>query len=266
MARGHFRQRLGAAEQVHGLLGAAVHRIEQVDALHAVVVGGLHFREDLLDRRGVAVASGLVEGDARPLVGQDVDGVLRRGVHLLTGRPLELDLVEALRLHREVRGEGAVGLLRQWQRVVLVQDYAAARRGHGRRDREANVGALDGRHVAARFNRPRFEAGVAGEGVEHRQLVDRWQFDDIQREDGGAHAVRLDVVVGGLLEMEEHPLERSGLVGRDERHLFEGTLRVGADHQRRIGRSEAEQLRLHRLVGAARYLRAPGEDIDLVGA
>ena len=112
MARRHFGQRLRAAEQVDGLLGAAVHRVEHLHLLHAEVIVGPHFGEDFFDRRGLRVASRLGEAHRRRLIGQHVDRVLRRRVHLLALRAIELDPVEALLVDLEVAGERAVGLHR----------------------------------------------------------------------------------------------------------------------------------------------------------
>ena len=113
---GHFGQRLRAAEQVDRLLGAAVHRVEHLQLLHAEVVVGLHFGEHFFDRARLGVAARLVE--ARPTAPtSDSTSIVYCGDAFTFSRvrTFELDLVEALRVHREVAGERAVGFLRERQ-------------------------------------------------------------------------------------------------------------------------------------------------------
>jgi hypothetical protein len=77
VARRHLGQRLRPTEQADRLLGTAVHRVEQLHLLDAVVVVSTHFREHFLDRARRSVAPRLLEADGRPLIGEHVDGVLR---------------------------------------------------------------------------------------------------------------------------------------------------------------------------------------------
>ena len=252
MAGGHLGQRLRPAEQVHRLLGAAVHRVVHLHLLDAVVVVRLHLGEHFFDRAGVRVAPRLVEVDRWPLVREHVDGVLRRGIHLLAGRTFELDLVEALLLHREVGGERAVGFLRKGQRVLLVQDDAPAGRCHRRCDLQEYVRAFDGGHVATRIDRARLEPGVGGEAVLHRELVDGRQFHHVHLEGRGTDAVGLNVVVRRFLDVEKHALEAAGIGAGNEGYAFELPLGIGANHERGLTIGEAQQLCLHVLIGAAR--------------
>ena len=221
MGRGDFGQRLRAAEEIDRLLGAAVHRVEHLQLLHAEVVVGAHLGEHFFDRARRGVASGLVEVHGGRDVRQHVDRVLRRRVHLLGVRPLELDLVEALRADGEVAGERAVRLLRERHRVVLVQQHPAAGRRHRRRDLQADFGALDRGDVAARIDRARLQSGVGGEAVLEHELVHGRQVEDVHREARRFDAVRHDEVLRRLLDVEQHPLERRRIGGRHERHALE---------------------------------------------
>ena len=159
-------------------------------------------------------------------VGQHVDRVLRRRVHLFRVRTFELDLVEALRVDGEVAGERAVGFLRQRRRLVLVQQHPAARRRHRRRDLQAHLRALDRGDVAARIDGARLQAGVGGEVVLEHELVDGRQVEHVHLEARRLDAVRHDVVLGRLLDVEQHALERRRVRRRHERHALELTGRI----------------------------------------
>ena len=262
----HLGQCLRTAEQMNGLLGAAIHRVEHLHLLDAVVVVGLHLGEHFFNRAGVRVATWLVEAHRWSLIVEHVDRVLRRRVDLFTRRSDQLDLVEAFVLHGEVGGEGAVGLFRERERFVLVEDHAATGRRHSRRDLQADIGTLDGRNVAAWFDRSWLQPCIGREAVLHCQLVDRRQIDNVHLEGGRANAVRLDVVVGGLLDVEKHTFKMSGFSRGHQRDALEASSGVRAEHQRRFGIGEAQKCRLHVLIHAARKLGVARRDFNLVGA
>ena len=197
-----------ATEQVHRFLGATVDRVEHLQLLHPEVVVGLHFGEDFFDRARRGVAARFVEVHGRTDVGQHVDRVLRRRVDLFRVRTLELNLVEALRVHGEVAGQRAVGFLRERRRLVFVQQHPAARRRHRRRDLEVHLGAFDRGDVAARINGARLQPGVRGEVIFEHQLVDGRQVEHVHLEARRFDAIRHDVVLGRLFDVEQHALER----------------------------------------------------------
>ena len=147
-----FRRRPRAVEQADGLLGSAVHRIHQLQVLHRIVIVGLRFDEELLHRRGVGVASRLRQLHRGRQIRQQVDRVLRRRRHVLAGRPIELDAVEAVLLRREFRGQRAVRVGGQRHAAVFAEHDAAALRRHRRRDRQRDVRAFEHGDVAAVFD------------------------------------------------------------------------------------------------------------------
>ena len=141
MAGGNLGERLGAAEETHGLLRPAVHRIVQLQLLDAEVVIGARFDEQVFHRARGGVAPRLDERHRRRLIVEDVDRVLRRGVHLFAVRTGELDLVEALTLDLEAARQRPVRLRRQHRGSRVVQQNAAAGRGHRRHDAQEHFRA-----------------------------------------------------------------------------------------------------------------------------
>src|SRR5207245_5612072 len=106
VAGAHLRPWLRSLEQPDGLVGAAVHRVDELQLPDAEIIVRLRFDEDLLDGRRRRVAAWPGDRHARRLIVEHVDGVLRRGAHVLAVRALELDAVEALAIDREAAGEG----------------------------------------------------------------------------------------------------------------------------------------------------------------
>ena len=96
VAGGHLGQPVAAAEQLDGLLGAAVHRVDELEVANAEVVLGLRLDVHLFDRRRRRVAAGFRERHGRRLIRQHVDRVLRRRGRALLARSLELDAVETV--------------------------------------------------------------------------------------------------------------------------------------------------------------------------
>ena len=266
VARAHFGERLRSAEQRHRLGRRAVGRVEQLQLLDAVVVVRARLEEELLDRAGLRVAPRLAEADRRHLVVDDVDRVLRRRVDLFGVRTGQLDVVEALLLDRESAGQRAVGLRRQRQRAAVLQQNPSAGRLHRRRDVHEHVGAADRRDVAAAFDRARLQARVRREVVFEIELLDCRQVDDLERELRRQDAVRLDVVLRRFLEVEQHPLERSALGTGDERDALVLRAGRGAHHHARVFRTEADELRVNRLIRALRHFGVSGCDFNLVRA
>ena len=269
MSGAHFGQRLAAAEQIDGLRRRSVHRVEHLQRLHAVVVVGSGFEEQLLDRAGLRIAPGLGEANRRRLIVNDVDRVLRRCLNLLAVRPGQLDPVQALALDLEHAGQGAVALHGQRRSRAVVQQNPASRRRHRRRDAELHVGAADGGDIAAAFHLARREPGVRRKVVFEIQLRHGGQIDNRQREHRRAHAVRLDVVVDRLLEVKQHAFKRAVRRGvcagrRDERHPFERRARRRTHHHAGILRGEPDQLRPNRLIAAARHLDTAWRHVDPV--
>ena len=152
--------------------------------------------------------------------------------------------------------------------LAVVQQNRAARRRHRRRDRAARprcrvIAATSppGRPCAAR-GRCRRGSGTRAPSL---STVGRSTTVSVKRR--RLDAVRLDVVLGRLLEVEQHALERC----RARRAATSGTrsnapLGVAAHHQRRVARREADQLGLDRLIGAARHLGVARRDLDPVRA
>ena len=164
MAAADFGERF-AAEQIHGLLRAAVDRVVQLQVADAVVVVGARFEEQLLDRRRLRVAARLAEAHHRRLIVDDVDRVLRGRIDFFAVRPGELDLVEALRLDREVSGQRSVRLRGERGRGPIVQHDASAGRLHRRRDAKEHVGAADRGNVACVLDLARRQPRIRGEAV-----------------------------------------------------------------------------------------------------
>ena len=77
VAGGDLFQAFGAAVERHGLLGTAVHRVDQLETAHAEVVVGARFHHELLDRRGRRVAAGFGNRHRGRHVREHVDHVLR---------------------------------------------------------------------------------------------------------------------------------------------------------------------------------------------
>ena len=163
-----LRERL-AANQRLGLFRPAVHRVHQVELLHAEVVVCARFDRELLDGRRDAVASGFGDRHGRRLIFEHVDRVLRRGGHqLVFGPALQLDLVEAVFVHLQLAEERA-GIRSQRNRVVVHND-AAGRRLHGGHNAHPHLGALKHRDVAAVLNLARRKTRVGRKHVLHFNL------------------------------------------------------------------------------------------------
>ena len=267
VSRRHLLQPAGAAvEELHRLLGAAVGRVDEVQRQQAEVVVGARLDEHLLDGAGGRVAPRRDEHHRRGLVGQHVDGVLRRRGHELAVGRLQLDAVEALLLDHEARRQAAVGLHGQRTAVVLVQ-HQLARLGGQRGERpQAHLRALQHGDVAAALHELRIEPRVLGKDVLQLQPVDVRQVDDVERVARRLHPGRLDEVVRAGLQVEQQHLEVFGLVHRHEREPLELAAVSGAHEQVHGLRVEADEPRGDGLVGAAGHGGVARGHVDAVRA
>ncbi len=260
---GDLGRRLRAVEQPDGLLGAAVHRVDELQVLHRVVVFGLGFDEELLHRRRVGIAPGLRQRHGRRMIGQQVDGVLRRRGDVLAGRTVELDAIEAVLLRRELRRQRAVGVGGERHALVLAHHQASTLRRHGRRDRHLHLGASQHGDVAAVFNRSRLQLRVRREAILEVELLDVRQLDHLQREHRRANARRLDDVVHRLGQVEEHAFVAAAL-GLHHRHALEGRRARLARQDRRFGGIEPVHRRVDRLVRALGHRGVARRDVDAI--
>jgi len=260
----HFLQALAGAKELHGLLGAAVHRVEQLHVGDAEVVVGLGFDEDFLDGARRVVATRFDEGHHRRLILQDVDRVLRRRVHLLAVRSCELDFVEALVFDDELARERPIGLRRQPVVARFVHHDLPARRRHRRRDAHPHFGAAQRGDVAADVDFLYGQTRVGGEVILQFQLADGRQVEDRNGVGRRGDAVRLDVVRGALVEVEQYALESPRFGTRDERNALVLRALRGTRHERGILRREADQARGDRLIRSARDLRVSGRDLNRI--
>ena len=94
----HFRQRTASSvDERFCLLRSTVDRVHQLKLAHAEVVVCACFDRKFLDRRGGRVTTRFGNRYGRRLILENIDGVLRRGVHEFVLRPaLELDPIEAV--------------------------------------------------------------------------------------------------------------------------------------------------------------------------
>ncbi len=263
VAGGHFLEPLGAAVERHDLLGRAVHRVDELEVLDAEVVVGARLDEELLDRRGVAVAPGLGDRHRRRHVGEHVDHVLRRGGDHRPVGALQADAVEAVLVGDERPGELALGAGRERHVGALVQRQLAGRGRHRRRDRDAHFGAGQHGDVAGVLDHPRFEAGVGGEVVLEVDALGVGQVDDVEREGARTHAGGLGQELELGVEVEDHALE-AAVVALEHRHPLERRRVALAHEQHGVVGAEAAQRRLEQLIGAARHRAAPGREGDAV--
>ncbi len=258
----HLWHPLRTLEERQRLFGSAVHGVDELEVLHAVVVGrgGLH--EHFLDGRRRGVAPGLGKAHPGSLVGQDVDRVLRRGGHMLPGRRVELDAIEAVLLHAEAARQRPVSRHLQRHGFLLVQADAPARDLHRRGNLRAHLRAREHGDVAAVLDLLRLQARVGREAVLELQLLDVRQVDDREREDRRRRPVGLDLVLDRRGDVEEQPLEgtRAAL---GQRQLLERLRRVAPHEQRRLLGVEALQRGRDLLVRALGHSGGPRRHDDL---
>src|SRR5262249_30334527 len=92
----NFVERLRAAEELHGFLFAAIDRVDQFELLDAEIVGRAGLHEQFFNRGRHRIPPGLGERHSRRAVRCDIDGVLRRSLHLLAMWSFEFDAIETL--------------------------------------------------------------------------------------------------------------------------------------------------------------------------
>ena len=202
----HFRQPPLAAKELHHLLFAAVHGVDQLQVAHAEVVHGLGLDEHFLDGRRGGVAARTDERHRGRTVFQNVHRVLRRRRHALAVRRNQLHVIEAVALGGEAGHERSVGLRRQLGELVLAEGQAARRGLHRREHLHAHLGALQHRHVAAVLDLLRLEPRVGRELELQRDALGVGHLHDLHREDGRAHTVGLHVIVQLRVDVEDHRL------------------------------------------------------------
>ena len=281
MSGGHFGDRLRPVEQRDGLLGTAIHRIHQLQVLHRVVIVGLRLDEEFLHGGRVGVAARLRQLHRRREVCEQVHGVLRRCRQAVAASGVELDVIEAVVLRLELRGQRAIGVHRERHALAVVRlrgrrplrrDLAGARRRrrgerrraqhhattlrrHGRRDGDAHIGALQHGDVAAVLDLARLEARVRRIGKFEIELLHVRQLDHVQVEHGRAHARGFDHVLEGLGQVEQHALV-SAVLALDHRHALKRRLRGLANQDGGVGGIKARDGGVDHLIRALRHLDA----------
>ena len=275
VARGDLPEGIPAAvEQADRLLRTAVHRIDQVERVQPEIVVGARLDEHLLDGAGGRVAPRPDEHRGRRLIGQHVDGVLRRRGHEIACRRDEIDAVEALLLDGEARRQRAVVFERQIESliVIVVEDELAARRAHRGDGTQPDLGALEDRDVAAVVDRPGFQPRVLGEVVLQLDALRIGKLDHVEPIGRRLDPDRFDEVVDGLLQVEQQHLELPRLDGavlgqdRDQRQPVERIAGLAPHEQVDVLRLEPDEAGRDRLVRAACDGRIPRQDLDGVRA
>ena len=271
VARTYLAQGRGpGAEQLDDLFLSAVDREDELELPDAVIVVGARLDEELLQRRGACVAAGTGEGERRRLVVQNVDGVLGRGGHQPGAGALHLEVVEAVLLHHERSGEGAVLGGRQIARQRVVAPQVGARGGNRGEGAQVDPGPAQHRDVATVVDGAVRKPGVGGEIVHQLEPVHVRQdlhIDSVQvrLNAGGAHEILGDVFHG-----EEHDLELADiLLARVARQQHgegpEFTVGAGAQEEFRVHGLEAQVARRDAQVRAARDGDVARGHLDRVG-
>ena len=267
MSGGYLPERaVLAVEQPDGLLGTAVDRIDQIEREEPEVVVGPRLDEHLLDGARRGVAPRLDEHHRRRLIGQHVDGVLRRRRDELAVGPLQVDAVEAILLDHEARRQRAVGRHLQRLPTILVEHEIAAGRRHRRDGPQPDFRVPEHGDVAAVLDDARVESRVGREDVLELELRHVGQVDDVEREPGRLHAGRLDEVVRAGPQIEQQDLEEVGVFHRHQRQRLERRARAAAHEQVDVVGVEPEQPGGDRLVGPARHGGVARQHLDLVRA
>ena len=124
--RRHVGHPRAAGEQRDRLLRAAVHAVDEVQRLDAVVVLGFRLEEHFLDRGRGGVAAGFRERHGRRLIGEDIDGIFRRPADTGSAGRVELDAVEAIVVRQEGPPQRPVALHRHRHLGLVVHHNRAA--------------------------------------------------------------------------------------------------------------------------------------------
>ena len=198
-------------DQPDRVFGRSVDGVDQVQALDAVVVLSPHLEEDLLDGAGLAVPAGLLELHQGGLVGEEVDGVVgRSGAHPTVG-PLELHHVSPFPAHRHLAGQEALLVRRQGHLAGVVQHQAPPVRGDRRSGPELDPGPGKDGDVSSVLHGPGLEARVAGEVIHHLQAIHIGNLGHVDGEGRRTDTGRANEIADGLVDVEHHPLEATGL-------------------------------------------------------
>ena len=243
VARTNLAQGRGpGAEQLDGLFLSAVDREDELELPDAVVVVGACLDENLLQRRGACVAAGAGEGERRRLVVQHVDGVLGRGGHQPGAGALHLEVVEAVLLHHERSGEGAVLGGRQIARQRVVAPQVGARGGNRGEGAQVDAGPVQHRDVATVVDGAVRKPGVGREIVHQLEPVHVRQDLHIDSVQVRLHAGRAHEILGDVFHGEEHDLELADiLLARVTRQQH------GQGPEFTVGAGAQEEFRLHGL-------------------
>ena len=212
VARHDVLERPGsAAIEVDGLLRLAVHRIDQLEILDAVVILRARLGEDLFDRRGARVAAGLGEVHRGRAVGEHVDRVIRRRHRQGAVWPLELDLVEPRPVHRERGAQMAVGSHGERDRgFALDPNLSRGRLERGRRP-DLHLCTGEGGDIAAVFDLLHREPAVRRIVILQVHLLHVGDVGDLDAIERRPHAARFHEVVGGRVHAQH---EESVVAGR----------------------------------------------------
>ena len=271
VARAHFAQGRGpGAEQFDGLFLAAVDRKDELELPDAVVVIGARLDEELLQRRGACVAAGAGEGERRRLVVQHVDGVLGGGGHQPGARALHLEVVEAVLLHHEGSGEGAVLVRRQFARQRVVAPQVGARGGNRGEGAQMDAGSAQDRDVATVVDGAVGKPGIGREIVHQLEPVHVRQDLHIDPVQVRLHARGAHEILGDVFHAEEHDLELPGIllarVARQEHGQgAEFTVGAGAQEEFRVYGVETQVARRDAQIRAARDGDVARGHLDGVG-
>ena len=201
---------------------------------------------------------------------QHVDGVLGRGGHQPGARALHLEVIEAVLLHHEGSGEGAVVGGRQFARQRVVAPQVGARGGNRGEDTQVDAGSAQHRDVAAVVDGAVRQPGVGREIVHQLEPVHVGQDLHVDAVEVRLHAGGAHEVLGDLFHAEEHDLELagillSGVACQEHGQGPEFTVGAGAQEEFRIGGVESKVARRNAQVRAARDGGVARGHLDRVG-
>ena len=235
------------------LFRATIHAIAQLERDHTQVITGLHRYGDFIGVRRLRVAPRLLDGHARPAIGNRINHVLHGTGHRGAVGGDQVHVIESAFRDLEATGYCAVTFDCHRCRGAIVEAQHAARHLAGDLGVHHDGGTHDRRHVATVFHVLGRHAAIRREVEVERHVRHRRQVVHRERVGGRPHVGRLHVVLGGLGDIEQPRAEtrRVGFGAHGQSLPFTGG--IAAEHQLRAVGGETHQGGMHFDRATARH-------------
>ena len=222
VAGGNLCQCIFAATiEPNRFFGTTIDTVDQVKRTQPKVIIGTCLDKKFFNRTRRSITSRVEEHDRGRLVGQHVNGELRRGRHHLTLRTFQVDPIETVFFNYKPTGQGTIRFDNEVGLVFFIQNHLSTRGGQRWKSAESNLCPTQHGDIATLFDQSRLKSRIGWKDILVLETFDVRQVHNLQGKSLRFHADRFHKVVGTLLHIKQKHFKQAWVFKGNERQSFE---------------------------------------------